>query len=325
MNQQSYNKETGYLLQGRSNKEVALMSRKLIQLFLVALFAAGLLALTQTTRAQTTYPNPAPLNRPDFNYAEANSCTRCHFMRGEGGDHMLEAVGVKFDDAKQTFSFTSNGWFTSKHAATNYASTQNTYCAKCHSPLQAKPESEFKVGMSEPIAYGKVEGVTCAACHPSHTSAVVLGRRLGIYKFGMDKSKPEAYDVIHHGEEDLLCLNCHTTRHNEDNQAMQLMYVAGVRCIDCHMAPYGNIKDSHVEKRFHDFKVASNLPYSCGVQGSVVHCHPEFGVESTMKFIPYLKEQHKPMWTPENMPRKLRNVVDYRKLWNSLEKQFGGQ
>ena len=52
---------------------------------------------------------------------------------------------------------------------------------------------------------------------------------------------------------------------------------------------------------------------------AVVHCHPEFGVESTLKLIPYLKEQHKPMWVKENLPRKLRTVVDYRKLWNMLE------
>ena len=304
------------------------MPRRFIQLFFLALFAVGLLALTQTTRAQSTTPTPAPLNRPDFNHSEANGCTRCHFMMNPDGTrrgpHMIEAVGVTYDESKNVLKFSGSGWFASKHSVTNYASTQNTYCAKCHSPLQAKPESEFKLGGSEPISYGKVEGVTCAVCHPSHNSAVELGRRLGVYKIGMDKNKTEAYDVVHEGQEDNLCLNCHTTRHNEDNQAMQLMYVAGVRCIDCHMAPYGIVPgtETHehpIKKLFHDFKVATNLPFSCGVRGSVVHCHPEFSVESTLKLIPYLKEQHKPMWVKENMPRKLRNVVDYRKLWNMLE------
>jgi RNase P subunit RPR2 len=242
---------------------------------------------------------------------------------------MVEAVGVTYDAAKKTFSFSGNGWFASRHATSNYTSTQNTYCAKCHSPLQAKAEADFKPTSAEPIAYGRVEGVTCAACHPSHTVAVEIGRRLGIYQFGKDKTKAEGYKVVHEGEEDSLCLNCHMTRHNEDNPAMELMYVAGVLCIDCHMAPYGIVPGTEpaehpVKKLFHDFKVASNLPYSCGVKGSMVHCHPEFGVESTLELMPYLKDQHKPLWVRDSMTKKLTRVVHYRKLWNELEAKHGG-
>jgi hypothetical protein len=117
------------------------------------------------------------------------------------------------------------------------------------------------------------------------------------------------------------------TRHNEDNPAMELMYVAGVRCIDCHMAPYGIIPATEgtehpVKKLFHDFKVAANLPYSCGVSGSMVGCHTEFGVESTLALIPYLKDQHKPMWGEDKRTKKLSRVVHYRKLWNELEAQY---
>jgi len=90
------------------------MPRKFIQLFLVALFAVGLLALTQITRAQSVTPaanpTPAPLARPDYNYSESNGCTSCHFSRGAGGDHMPEAVGVRFDDATAAFVFTGRGW-----------------------------------------------------------------------------------------------------------------------------------------------------------------------------------------------------------------------
>jgi hypothetical protein len=232
---------------------------------------------------------------------------------------MLEAVGVKFDDTTRVFSFTGNGWRASAHSQSNYKSTQNTYCAKCHSPIQAKPDAQFKMGMSEPIADGKVEGVTCAACHPSKASAAILGSRLGIYRIGMDKATPEAYDIIKHGDEDRLCMNCHNKRHNEDNPAFELMYVAGVRCIDCHMAPYGHILGTEIEKRFHDFKVAKNLPYSCGVEGSIVHCHPEFGAESTVALIPYMKEQHKEMWIPDKTTKKLKNAADYLRLWKKLE------
>jgi hypothetical protein len=290
-----------------------------MQYSFLALFLAGLLILTQTTQAQSTNPTPAPLGRPDYVYTESNGCTSCHFSRGAGGDHMPEAVGVRFDDATKAFVFTGNGWRASAHSQSNYKSTQNTYCAKCHSPLQAKAEAEFKMGKSERIPDGKVEGVTCAACHPNHNAAVVLGRRLGIYKFEMDKTKPEAYDVIHHGDEDRLCLNCHNKRHNEENPAFELMYVAGVRCIDCHMAPYGTILGTEIEKRFHDFKVAKNLPYSCGVEGSVVHCHPEFNAEATAAFIPYMKEQHKEMWVPDKTTKKLRNAADYLRLWKKFQ------
>jgi hypothetical protein len=233
---------------------------------------------------------------------------------------MPEAVGMSFDNSTNAFVFTGGGWRASVHAQSNFKSTQNTYCAKCHSPLQATADAVFKVGASQPIADGKVEGVTCAACHPSHTSAVVLGRRLGIYQWGMDKSKPEAYKVVHEGSEDILCLNCHTTRHNEGNPAFDLMYVAGVRCMDCHMAPYGKILGTEVDKRFHDFKVAKNLPYSCGVEGSVIHCHPGFSTEATLAFIPYLKDQHRPMWDEDKTSRKLKkSAAAYLKLWKDLE------
>jgi hypothetical protein len=313
------------------------MPRKFIQLFLIALFGVGLLALTQATRAQsvtpTANPTPAPLGRPDYNYAESNGCTSCHFSRGAGGDHMPEAVGVKFDDASNAFVFTGSGWRASQHSISNYKSTQNTYCAKCHSPLQAKPEASFKKGMlidTQQVEDGKVEGVTCAVCHPSHTSAVVLGRRLGLYQWGMDKTKPEAYKVIHEGEEDLLCLSCHVERHNEDNAAFRAMYDAGVRCVDCRMAPYGEILGTEVKKLFHDFKVAKNLPFSCGVEGSVTHCHPGFTAAGTLEFIPYLKQQHIGWWPMK--PGKIKNgdgvtatASDYMKLWLQKEAEVQGR
>ncbi|MEW6130917.1 MAG: hypothetical protein AB1757_28055 [Acidobacteriota bacterium] len=300
------------------------MAKKFIQISFLAFFLVSLLALTSSSSAQSN-PTPAPLGRPDYNYAESDGCTRCHFVYGEKGDHMPEAVGMYFDTAKNAFAFTGGGWRASAHSQSNYKTTQNTFCAKCHSPLQAKADAEFKLGKSEPIADGQVEGVTCAACHPNHNAAVVLGRRLGIYKFGMDKTKPEAYDVVHEGNEDLLCLNCHQTRHNEGNPAFDLMYVAEVRCMDCHMAVYGKITGTEVDKRFHDFKVAKNLPYSCGVMGSMTHCHPEFGPEATAAFIPYLKNQHKDMWTPDKTTKKLRTAADYLKLWKTLQAQFENQ
>lgn len=36
-------------------------------------------------------------------------------------------------------------WMASKHSRWNYRTTQNTFCAQCHSPLQARPESTLKL------------------------------------------------------------------------------------------------------------------------------------------------------------------------------------
>lgn len=304
------------------------MSKKFILFFMLLFFVGSVLLFAAN-------PTPAPLNPPNYNYSEANGCTGCHFVYGARGDHMLEAVGVKIDSANTAFSFSGSGWFASRHSQSNYKSTQNTFCAKCHSPLQATPQATFNDGFlsnTELIADGMMEGVTCAACHPSHNAAVVLGRRVGIYKYGMDKSKPEAYQVVLEGEDDLLCLNCHVNRHNEDNVAFKRMYDAGVECVDCHMAPYGltNNGAGTKQKRFHDFKVAQNLPYSCGVQGAVsgFRCHPGFSTNSTLAFLPYLKEQHKDWWplnpgSGKRAKRELKTVEDYRDLWQNLEARLG--
>lgn len=299
------------------------MSKRFMQFIITAFILVGLLALTQAVFAQN--PTPSAYNRPDYDYSESSSCINCHFIRGAAGaDHNLEAVGIMFNDTTRQFYLTGGGWRSSLHAQSNYVSTQNTNCAKCHSPLQAKADAVFSPGKAEPIPDGKVEGVTCAACHPSHTAAVTLGRRLGIYKFGMDRATAEAYDVIHEGDEDRLCLNCHEKRHNEGNPAFDIMYTAGVRCIDCHMAVYGPMQaNPAIEKRFHDFKVAKNLPYSCGVQGAVVSCHPGFSAASTAAFIPYLKDQHREMWVKDGSTKKLNNAVQYMKLWRQLEEQLG--
>jgi len=64
------------------------------------------------------------------------------------------------------------------------------------------------MGKSQPIPDGKVEGSPAQSCQPSHDAAITLGRRLGIYKGSMDTA--EACDVVHEGEEDVLCLSCHT-------------------------------------------------------------------------------------------------------------------
>jgi hypothetical protein len=302
------------------------MSTRLVRCALSALFFAGLLIFLSSARAQESFPTPEALYPPSYDYSALNDCTSCHFIDGSLGDFMPEAVGVIWDNTRNAFAFSGGGWLASRHSQSNYKSTQNTYCAKCHSPMQATKEAKWTVGLnqnSQPIPDGKVEAVTCASCHPPDDAVIaVLGRELAIYLFG-DVHDPASFQVIREGKEDLLCLNCHTTRHNEGNAAFDLMYVAGVRCIDCHMANYGTFVTSGapVQRRFHDFKVAKNLPYSCGVDGSIIHCHPGFSVESTNAFIPYMKDQHRTMWVPEKATKKLRSAADYLRLWKTLEAQ----
>lgn len=309
------------------------MSKKFILSFTLIFLLVGL-----TTFMQAANPTPGPLNPPNYNYTEANSCTACHFSLGVGGNHMLEAVGVTFNSTANAFSLTGNGWFAARHSTSNYGSTQNTFCAKCHSPIEAAPQATFNDGIFENtslIPDGQVEGVTCASCHLSHNAAAVAGTRIGIYKYGMDKNTLAAYQPLTEGNFDLLCLNCHVQRHNEDNAAFARMYSAGVECVDCHMAPYGyNLNSDGTQgtlvKHFHDFKVADNLPYSCGVQGSLsgFQCHPEFSTNSTLQLIPYLKQQHSAWWplNPGGSGKRAKDARpktadDYLALWQQLESQ----
>lgn len=278
-----------------------------------------------------TNPTPAPLNDPLYNYSTPNSCTVCHFLLGAKGDHMPEAVGVKFNDATQAFVLTGGGWFASHHSRTNHRSTQNTFCAKCHSPLEATPQATFEDGFlmnTALVADGKIEGVTCNACHPPHGT----NPRLGIYKYGQPTNQATSYQLIKEDEQDLLCLNCHIERHNENNPAFKRMYDAGVQCTDCHMARYGKVAGGTVIKRAHDFKVAQNLPYSCGVRGSLpgFTCHSEFSANATLAFLPYLKEQHKEWWPLDPSAAgktagiQLQSSHDYYEFWRYLEQNNGG-
>jgi Cytochrome c554 and c-prime len=285
-------------------------------------------------------PDPTTLNPPTYNYWEANSCTSCHFLDNGVDDFQLEVVGVNYDDKAQTFSFTGSGWFASRHSQSNHGSTQNTFCAKCHSPLQAKSQATFNNGFlenTELLPNGVVEGVTCSSCHsPIDSVSEEIGSHVSIYRYG-DVADPASFIPIMEGQTDQLCLNCHINRHNQDNPVFQKMYSAGVECIDCHMAPYGITVASSgatVTKRAHDFKVAQNLPYSCGVQGSLdgFTCHGEFSTNATLAFLPFLKEQHSDWWPLKPGAGKkgmttavgaLETPADYLALWKRFQNQVG--
>ena len=115
------------------------------------------------------------------------------------------------------------------------------------------------------------------------------------------------------------------------------MYDAGVTCINCHMAPYqiftgtASIPQPPLPERFHDWKVAENLPYSCGAQGSLSQfsCHSEFTTQSANAFIPLLTVQHSNWWTlppfsasSSNAAVSAHNLTtadDYMNLWRQIQ------
>src|SRR5262249_43810389 len=115
----------------------------------IALISVGTPSVVQAQQSSVTpQANPVPQSiRPNYNYGEAFSCTGWHFVMGAGGDHNLEAVGVKYDDTAKQFLFTGGGWLNAKHSESNHGENQNTYCARCHSPLQASPKSSYKNGI----------------------------------------------------------------------------------------------------------------------------------------------------------------------------------
>ena len=260
--------------------------RKCIFCLLILILIAGSAPLWAQ---QPRIPTPAT-----YNYTEANGCAACHITRGASALHMAVAVGVSYAAASNSWSLTGRGWLASRHSQSNYISTQNTFCARCHSPIQGSVNATMYV--NQPVATGAMEAVTCAVCHPSNAIAAIIGRRVAIYTPGGSKTSAASYTVVHEGQEDLLCLNCHVERHNESDATWRRMYEAEVRCIDCHMAVIGHTPSGAVEERAHDFRVAANLPYSCGVDGSIVVCHPGYSAQETLSYIPILKGQHRNWW-----------------------------
>ena len=118
------------------------------------------------------------------------------------------------------------------------------------------------------------------------------------------------------------------------------MYAAGVTCIDCHMAPYivgvaGNSTGTPVglTERFHDWKVAENLPYSCGAQGSLsgYTCHSNFSAASALAFIPFMTFQHSDWWSLPPFStevaavsaHELNATSDQLVLWREIQAVYG--
>src|SRR5579875_1417277 len=294
------------------------------------------------------YP-PLPINMslPTYDYSAPETCAGCHFILGL--DHTARAFGVIWDAQSQTWDLTGSGWLASDHAQSDHGSTENAFCAKCHSPLEAAAVAGFDQGTvtnANPVPQQRFQAVTCATCHPPDNITAILGAlnpnaidggAIAIYLW-KGYNNPSSYQTLNPGQDDLLCLNCHEQRHNTSDSAFAAMYAAGVRCVDCHMAAYqyvggGNTGLPQLAERFHDWKVGTNLPYSCGAQGALpgqFSCHSSFTVTDAQDIIPFIRQQHSAWWTLQpfnNQPQVavlsahgVMNEAQYAMLWREIAK-----
>ena len=185
-------------------------------------------------------PQPAPAGGPD-----TTVCTECN-----------SSAAVAFITAK---------WATGPHASTNGPAQSNTFCASCHSPLQATVGAGPR--SNEPIAAASWQGVTCAVCHASEAQRTAWKTPIAVYDVAT-----RSYAPVPLGDADVLCTHCHTGEHGIGFQGYGVvMHEAAVRCIDCHMAPIPADDPSVGQRPAHDFKVVANLPYSCGTYPGGCH------------------------------------------------------
>jgi len=336
-------------------------------LYLVLLLSTFLIGMSRAASEAAPIP-PTNLDRPDYDYSGV-TCTSCHFI--DGYDHTARAAGLQWNATTQQWERTGHGWWDSAHAqsqfgwsstATSYGWIQppgpygendNTFCAYCHSPLQADGTSQFSNGtVINPITVSTFQAVTCGSCHPSNTVAAQIlamyptaesGGETATLLRGQDRTKASSWIPLLPGQEDQFCLTCHEQDpHNaQANSIFLVMYNAGVTCMDCHMAPYQIFTGTAASpqpplpERFHDWKVAENLPYSCGAQGSLsgFTCHSEFTADSARAFIPVLTQQHSAWWTlppfsdPTVTPNSdaaisahgLSTAADYLNVWQQIQ------
>ncbi len=232
--------------------------------FLVFSFFFGLRALEEEEFSLSH------LTPEKYNYKEAARCSNC---KGAQNQFMPRAAGINLSSGSPKLD--DHGWLASVHARSqSHENRINTACAWCHAPTAEGATKDKK--KAKPIPKGTWQGVTCGACHPG---SLERNKRLSLiinYTPGTDPAKPENYIFRDRGngkEMNAQCRFCHHESHDLLIKAKQEMMKSGeLRCIDCHMAGYA-VTNRHVE-RFHNFKVAKNLPFSCsGGIGRAATCH----------------------------------------------------
>ena len=159
--------------------------------------------------------SPPQLTPPTYDYAAAETCAGCHYISAAEGflpplDHTSRVLGVWLQPAAAVnasctsannpptqfgvpyacctgkgtgtcgdmWQLTGSGWFASRHAQSDYGSTENGFCAKCHSPLQASASASFSGGAvvnAGPVPQQRFQAVTCATCHPPDNIVAQIG------------------------------------------------------------------------------------------------------------------------------------------------------
>jgi hypothetical protein len=206
--------------------------KKTLRMPLLAFLAVPLLALSVPALAQDECPVPGPYD----------ACDGCHVP---GLNPNVELAAIT--------------WAESEHL--NGVTFGPDRCKNCHQPFRTadtdcgEPDREY--------------GVECAVCHTDHTDD--CDRELRIW----DREACEYGPEIHHYNLNELCLTCHDRPEIQGHSAFDappqgwgqaMLEQKGVLCVDCHMpiVPFTDRFGVMTEGRTHDWKVADNLPYSCG-------------------------------------------------------------
>jgi hypothetical protein len=162
-------------------------------------------------------------------------------------------------------AFVRSKWSESRHADTYGPAQGNTFCARCHSPLQA--DAGASETRTTAIPEAQWQDVTCSVCHPSAGQRAAWGSPIAKYDVAT-----KTYESVPLADADELCTHCHTGEFTTGFQGYgSVMHDAGVRCIDCHMAVIPADDPNVGQWPAHDFKVAANLPYSCGTYPGGCH------------------------------------------------------
>ena len=174
-----------------------------------------------------------------------------------GGCHLPFAKHMPFVAAK---------WKESRHARTYGRRYGNTFCAQCHAPLQADPDASYM--NNDPVALEDWQSVTCSSCHDPSKDRVST---IAVYDIATGEHIPIADE-----DANQLCTDCHSGERHEvefADFARKCVKKGGTRCVDCHMAkiPVDPDDPDGDRRAAHDFRVAGNLPYSCGVEGTGCH------------------------------------------------------
>ena len=192
---------------------------------------------------------PTHLTPPTYDYAAPETCAGCHYISAGGwvltpprphfacigrlasarrrcqrfvhdrqqppsqfGVPYACCTGKGTGTCGDMWQLTGGGWFDSRHAQSDHGSTENGFCAKCHSPLQASASASFNSGAvvnAGPVPQQRFQAVTCATCHPPDNIVAQIGAmnpsamdggRIAIYLW-KGYNNPASYQTLGTGNE----------------------------------------------------------------------------------------------------------------------------